>query len=467
MRSKRLSAQRRQAAVCDDFEVDVWSAMLPAVRRYRRWLFDVQYEVDRALQHAAGYDRRALRAGAQDVLRPRAIRPGSTRFNVADPNNVYQSGHLLLTLSNPTALPISDVQNEDTLATPKTVVLSDDYTTGQAIVVDVHDPTNMTLLASVTGGDGHTNNCISTSSNPCAYDYTTGGTSNHSGNHAMDISDPTKPKLIPDWISVFGSNAPSQIHDITEIHTGLIATASDPVAFIDTTNPVKPALLFKLPQTPAETAPESGAAGSKRSHRTQCEVAAKRCRPVFPRTGLRASMMVAANYFKTTAARLYSYDTTNWQSTHRFNLTGSYTLEMGDADEGVAGGVTAVDSNGNPSDASVGFLGCATHWFEPHPNFNNGGLVALSGFAFGVRLLNVSPQGRLQQVGYFVPVGGAHGADTVGVHWLTDRYMATIDFSNGGLDIVEYTGPLPAQGSLPLMKPVRRSSLPRGSSSLR
>ena len=120
---------------------------------------------------------------------------------------------------------------------------------------------------------------------------------------------------------------------------------------------------------------------------------------------------------------------------------------MGNADLGLAGGAEEIDSNGQPSTVAVGFLGCATHWFDPHPNFYNGGLVAQSAFSFGVRVLNVAPSGQIQQVAWFVP-SGTGGGDTVDARWISDRFLALVDFDNGGLDIVEYTGPLPASGPL-------------------
>ena len=382
---------------------------------------------------------------------------GLYAFDVTDPGNVKQRGNLLLSLGDPTGLPISDIQNEDTLATPKIVVVSDDYLpTGEAVVIDVHDPANMKVLATVPGGDGHTNNCISNAAGACQYDFTTEPNTGHTGDNAIDLTDPAHPVLLPKWDTVFNGTLPGQIHDLTEIHPGLVATASDPVTFLDTTNPLSPKVLFHLHQSPAETS-QSQVPPAQNGHIGHSVK--------WPRLGQDQFFLGQSEgiydgrceLFRDDGRTLYSYDTTGWQTKHDFNLVGSYTLEMGDGDEGLAGGVTEVDSNGNPSTVSVGFLGCSSHWFEPNPNFDNGGLVALSAFSFGVRLLDVSSQGRIRQIGYFVPVGGAHGADTVAVYWIGGRYMATIDFSNGGLDIIEYTGPLPASGPLPLDRAAKRT----------
>jgi hypothetical protein len=152
---------------------------------------------------------------------------------------------------------------------------------------------------------------------------------------------------------------------------------------------------------------------------------------------------------------LYSYDTTGWQTTHNFTMSGAYTLVMGNADQGTNGGVQEVDSNGNPSTIAVGTPeGCSTHWFDINSNFENGGLVAMASFSFGVRLLNVASNGQLQQVGWWVPSGIS---DTVGVYWVSPRVMYALDFETGGLDVIEYTGPLPDAGPLANLRatPVR------------
>ena len=385
---------------------------------------------------------------------------GFYAFDVSDPNNVKQLGNLLLDLSDPTGLPISEVENEDTLATPGFAVVSNDVLRN-AVVIDTHDPSHMRVLATVPGGNGHTMNCITN----CSYVYSTEA---EFGDNTIDMRDPANPKLLtPGWVQTIGGQNTTatllKVHDMTEIHTGLVATASDPVHFLDTTDPANPTLLFSLPQTPAETdeSPDGPAQSGHIGHSLK-----------WPRSGQDRFFLGQSEgiydgrceLFQDDGRTLYSYDTTGWQTKHDFDLVGSYTLEMGDADEGLAGGVTEVDSNGNPSTVSVGFLGCSSHWFEPQDNFADGGLVALSAFSFGVRLLNVSAEGRIQQIGYFVPVGGVHGADTVGVHWIGGRYMATIDFSNGGLDIIEYTGPLPPSGPLPLDQPAaKRFAAPAGS----
>ena len=222
--------------------------------------------------------------------------------------------------------------------------------------------------------------------------------------------------------------------------------ASDPVSFLDTTDPVNPKFLFSLPQSSPEPAPigvgppQSGHIGH--SNR-------------WPNLGLDKFFFGQdegiyngrCEDYPDDGRTLYSYDTTGWAASHTFNMVGSYTLVMGNGDLGLAGGAVEIDSQGQPSTAAVGFLGCATHWFDIHPNFSGGGLIAQAAFSFGARVLNVASSGQIQQVAWFVPNGTA-GGDTAEAHWISDRYLALIDFDNGGLDIVEYTGPLPASGPM-------------------
>lgn len=79
-----------------------------------------------------------------------------------------------------------------------------------------------------------------------------------------------------------------------------------------------------------------------------------------------------------------------------------------------------------------------THWFEPHSSYRDGGLVAMAWYEHGVRMLNVKPDGQIEEVGWFVPVAGM----TSGVYWITDRIMYATDYQRS-FDILEYTGPLP------------------------
>jgi hypothetical protein len=83
-------------------------------------------------------------------------------------------------------------------------------------------------------------------------------------------------------------------------------------------------------------------------------------------------------------------------------------------------------------------LGCSAHWFEEHPTFRNGGLVALAEYEQGTRFLQITPEGKIRQLGYALPIGGSTSAP----HWAPDgRTVYAIDYTRG-LDVLRYEGPL-------------------------
>jgi hypothetical protein len=56
-------------------------------------------------------------------------------------------------------------------------------------------------------------------------------------------------------------------------------------------------------------------------------------------------------------------------------------------------------------------------WFTEHPNFRNGGLVAIW-YEHGTRFLRVAPDGRITEVGWNLPArAGPRG------QWVTDRVV--------------------------------------------
>jgi hypothetical protein len=306
---------------------------------------------------------------------------------------------------------VSAVENEETAVNDKVAFLSRTPTMDVAII-DVSNPKAMSILSTVPGAYDHTMRCVDN----CAYAYGSYDGSSYTGGHLINATDPANPTMLADWSNLNGGII--NVHDTTEIKPGLLATASNPVNFIDVSNPAVPTYMFSLPTTTEETGP-TGLGPAQKGH-VGHDVQ-------WPRQGQDrwflgqnegAYVGLCAQY-PPDGRTLYSYDTTGWESTHNFNMVGAYELVNGDNDEGVAGGSEEVDSHGSPSTAVVGTPeGCSAHWFDVNSNFNNGGLVVMASFAFGARLLNVAANGQIQQVGWFVP-GGL--ADTVGVYWITDR----------------------------------------------
>ena len=94
--------------------------------------------------------------------------------------------------------------------------------------------------------------------------------------------------------------------------------------------------------------------------------------------------------------------------------------------------------NGTYADGSPpADLSCSTHWHEAHPKFRNGGLVVSAMFEHGARFIDVSPKGKITEIGWFLPFAGSTSA----VYWITDEIAYTLDY-NRGIDVLRWTGKL-------------------------
>ena len=78
------------------------------------------------------------------------------------------------------------------------------------------------------------------------------------------------------------------------------------------------------------------------------------------------------------------------------------------------------------------------HWFDEHPAFANGGLVAVAWYEQGVRFLQVDGAGKISEIGYWLPVTG-QASDA---EWITDRVLYVADYLRG-VDILKFTGDIP------------------------
>jgi hypothetical protein len=351
---------------------------------------------------------------------------GFYAFDVKNPENPKMLGTLLLSGAAAGAV-ISAVENEDPAVNGKVAVLS--RTTSQdAIVIDTTNPVAMKVLGQVPGGQAHTHTCL----NDCQYSYgsTTGV--------IIDLRNPAKPVLLPKtWTAMVGlTEGP---HDITEVRPGLAVTASDPAVVIDTTDPANPKKLFELPRTePENPGGQPGPAQKGRIGHNNW----------WPRQGADKFFMGLSegaydgvcDTYPFDGRSVYLYDTTGWQQSRTFVPVSRYTLVRGNADTGASGGPALVDSNGNPSAVEAGIQGCSAHWFDPHPAFNNGGLLAMAAFSHGMRLLQTQADGRIDQIGYFVSKGVTGMATTVDVRWISDRVMYVMDVTSGMMDVIKYTG---------------------------
>jgi hypothetical protein len=351
-------------------------------------------------------------------------------FDITDPQNPQLLGRAFIDGGTGTTVQAA-VENEDPATNGSIAVLSRALY-NDALVLDTRDPANMTGEA-VAGAASHTHSCLF----DCQWSYASSGA-------ILDLRTPGQPKMLPQkWTDLTGTTA---THDVTEIKPGMVVTASDPANVLDTTDPAAPKLLFSLPQSPAP--------GLLLGHPGPAQPGRLGHNVGWPRQGddrfflglSEGAYDGRCELYPAEGRSLYLYDTTGWKQKRTFAPLARYTLVSGNADTGLAGGVAMIDSRGNPSVVEFGVQGCSVHWFDPHPNFHDGGLVALASFSHGMRLLNVQSGGRIEQLGYFVPRGVTGFAMTVDVRWASDRIAYVFDVTNGTMDIVKYTGPLPRRG---------------------
>jgi hypothetical protein len=76
------------------------------------------------------------------------------------------------------------------------------------------------------------------------------------------------------------------------------------------------------------------------------------------------------------------------------------------------------------------------HWFQEHPTFRNGGLVAISEYEDGVRFLQIKSDGSIVEQGYFLSLGSSSSSPK----WAgKDDVLYSVDYQRG-LDILRWKG---------------------------
>jgi hypothetical protein len=191
--------------------------------------------------------------------------------------------------------------------------------------------------------------------------------------------------------------------DVTEVAPGLVLTASREILLLDARkDPTEPRIL---------------ASGSTTDNRL---IHSNR----WPRRGKDRFFLVQGETFAETrcddnSGALMTWDTHHWKKIRTFEMVDEFRATNG----------TYVD--GSPA---VSAFGCTAMWFQEHPDFHDGGLVAAGFFEHGTRFLDVDRKGKISEVGYFVPAGGS----TIATYWLSDEIVYAIDIQRG-IDILRFT----------------------------
>lgn len=285
-------------------------------------------------------------------------------------------------------------ENEDVELTPdgKYLLFSESLPGNALHVYDVEDKSNIQLVNSVQGAGDHTSSCIL----KCKWVYGSDGS-------VVDLRNPAQAKKVNlDWHQALGLQGGA--HDVDEYKNGLIivSTLNSPFAVVNVKNPLKPKLLAISEIPPQGYLFHSGE---------------------WPRGGKdKFILMQGEQNFQTRCndnnGPFQVFSTQKWKKTKTFKLVDTFRVKNG------------TYSDGSPA---VNGLGCSAHWFEAHPTFKNGGLVAMGYYEHGTRFFNVSKKGKISEVGYFLP----HGGSTSASYWITKDIAYAVDYTRG-VDILRF-----------------------------
>lgn len=290
-------------------------------------------------------------------------------------------------------------ENENVATNGKILLFSEQLPDGELHVYDVSDKTDIKPIATLPEAGDHTMTCIL----GCTWAYGSDGS-------IVDLRDPSNPKLMDqNWHEITGLNEDGA-HDVNEFKNGFLVTSpiSDSFQILDVRNPLTPKVLGtgKHPQ------PESFLFHSG----------------VWPRSGAdKFVLMQGEKNFKPRCDpgqgpfMTYRAAAVPNSNRHEFSLVDRYRVENG------------AYADGAPP---VNALGCSAHWFEVHPTYKNGGMVAIGYYEHGTHFLNVANDGEITRKGYFLPAAGSTSA----AYWINRNVVYAVDYTRG-IDILRYTGP--------------------------
>lgn len=276
--------------------------------------------------------------------------------------------------------------------------------TGCVQFFDVRDPANIKQVGTVPIAN-HTADCALN----CRYFYGSAGTIID----AKGVLNGETPKVIGNWIDALADQGvdSNRCHHIREIRPGVLLSACQPFSVISINerqggSPERPKVLY------------TGEA-AKFVHSAR-----------WPRSGQDKFLLTGGEENFTGRCELNNSEFSVYSA--QKVLDGKSTEFEGPVDQVPPAG-NGYYADGKPV---AGALGCSVHWFQEHPSFKNGGLVALSEYEDGVRFLQIRRDGSIQEQGYFLSLGSSSSSPK----WAgKDDVLYSIDYLRG-IDILRYTG---------------------------
>ena len=277
------------------------------------------------------------------------------------------------------------------------------------VLFDVTDKANPKVLSVVFQAGNHTSACIY----DCQYFWGSTGA-------VVDARDPKNAKLIGNWNDAANKLPGKSPHHVREIQPGIILTATQPVMLL-TVRPEDGADIIHPKVIALGTNSDGRFIHSNRWAGLGTDVFAL----IGGETNIQPQCNTSTNgAFMTWDARTVEDGSGGFVKGSKFTMVDQYRVSNG------------TYTNGGPP---FNVLGCSVHWFEEHPTFHNGGLVALATYESGERFLQITPEGKIIEQGYFIPVGRG---STSAPHWAPDgKTVYSIDYERG-VDILQWTGPL-------------------------
>lgn len=282
-------------------------------------------------------------------------------------------------------------ENED-VAVGRNMMLFSEEAPGDALHVwDIEDKSAPVEIATVEGAGDHTATCIL----GCRYSYGSDGS-------IVDLRDPSEAALVGNWHRKLGIG--HSVHDVDEFRKGYVVVSAfdGPIMLVDVRQPLKPRLVVSA--QPPKLRDEAVAAGAN-VHNTR-----------WPRSGRDRILMAqgGSNLSQVQCddetRNFWTFDASRWERSGVLKETDEFH-----------------PGNGAPTDGRYPISTCSTHWFDPHPDFHDGGLVSLAYYDLGTRFLRVAPNGKIKEVGWFLPYAGA----TSSTYWAADDIVYAIDYSRG------------------------------------
>jgi hypothetical protein len=291
---------------------------------------------------------------------------------------------------------------------------------GWLLVIDVSEKSSPTVIGSLNIYD-HTWTCFLN----CRYAIGRTG-------HIVDLTDPAEPERIADWREhVFEDG---YMHDFVEVARGRVIGAGQPSFYLDVRNPRRPRQLARI-DSDFHTLGYHGALWPRNARDRLLLMGAE--------VGPQGAPPAGSDCDDESTYAVATYDATRVLRVDR--------KEFGPrARRGRAAGIQRqraranfrklrewrVDGRGVYADGKAPgntFLYCG-HWFDTHPKWRAGGVLAIAHYDWGTRFLDVRRNGRMQEIGWFQPVGGHTGA----AKWINDEIVYVHDYRRG-LEILRFT----------------------------